>query len=485
MTKSHVFLFFSLSLISGIFASSFFYPRILEKFFLLIALVFVLILLFVFYKNKPVMLAGFCGLFFLIGFWLTEGRLEGLKNLDQDGKNFSGIVVVSKEPQIKDRLQNIILNPQDKNFQGQKILLTVSAFPEYAYRDKLKVDCTLKIPENKENTFDYRMYLAKDKIFYLCKSPKIEIVGKAKNNNFFSWVLSIKNKFKQNINELLPSPQSGLLSGLLLGGTESLPEKAKDDFSQTGMTHIVAVSGYNVTIVAEYLILLGIFLGLWRKQAFWFAILGIAIFVFMVGLPSSAVRAGVMGSVLLWGMKNGRLGNSQNAIVFAAAVMLLINPLLLRWDIGFQLSFLATLGIIYFYPVLENYLIKKQKVGGLREIIFLTLSAQIFVLPIILFNFEKLSLISPLANLLVLPIIPITMLLGFLATLCQFFLPFLAQILSWPVFILLKYEVGTISFLAGLKFSSLEIKNFSWIGVVIWYMILAFIIYKAKSQKRS
>jgi competence protein ComEC len=251
------------------------------------------------------------------------------------------------------------------------------------------------------------------------------------------------------------------------------------------MTHIVAVSGYNVTIVAEYLILLGIFLGLWRKQAFWFAILGIAIFVFMVGLPSSAVRAGVMGSVLLWGMKNGRLGNSQNAIVFAAAVMLLINPLLLRWDIGFQLSFLATLGIIYFYPVLENYLIKKQKVGGLREIIFLTLSAQIFVLPIILFNFEKLSLISPLANLLVLPIIPITMLLGFLATLCQFFLPFLAQILSWPVFILLKYEVGTISFLAGLKFSSLEIKNFSWIGVVIWYMILAFIIYKAKSQKRS
>ncbi len=484
MTKSRLFLFFSLSLISGIFASSFFYPRILEKAFLLIASVFVLIWLFVFYKNKPVMLAGFCVLFFLVGIWLTENKLEKIKNLDRSGQKFSGAVIVSREPQEKDRWQNIILKPQDKEYAKEKFLMILPAFPEYAYKDKLQIDCTLEIPENKEETFDYRMYLAKDGIYYLCQKPEIKILEKNDDRNFFSFILKIKNKFKQNINALLPSPQSGLLTGLLLGGTGDLPQAVSDNFSRTGMTHIVAVSGYNVTIIAEYLILLGIFLGLWRKQAFWFAISGIALFVFIVGFPSSAVRAGVMGTVLLWGIKNGRLGNSQNAIVFAAAVMLLINPLLLRWDIGFQLSFLATSGIVYFYPLMENRLIKKNKTGGIGEIIFLSISAQIFVIPIIIFNFEKLSLISPLANLLVLPIIPLTMLVGFLAPLFQFFLPILAKVLAWIAYLLLKYEVEVINFLASLKFSFIEIKNFSWVGIIIWYVVLVFIIYKTK-RKRS
>lgn len=431
------------------------------------------------------MLVGFCLLFFLFGFWITENRFEKMKKLDQDGKNFSGIVIISKEPQIKDRLQNIILASQEPEYKNKKFLLTAPAFPEYAYRDKLKVDCTLEAPKNKEGVFDYQMYLAKDNIFYLCKSPKLEILEKGKNDNFFSWLLKIKNKFRQNINELLPAPQSGLLIGLLLGGTGDLPQSVSDNFSRTGMTHIVAVSGYNVTIIAEYLILLGIFFGLWRKQAFWFAVTGIILFVLLVGFPSSAVRAGIMGTVLLWGIKNGRLGNSQNAIVFAAAIMLLLNPLLLRWDTGFQLSFLATIGIVYFYPIVENYLIKKNKTGGLGEIVFLSISAQIFVIPIILFNFEKLSLISPLANLLILPIIPLTMLLGFLASLFVFILPALGKILAWLVFLLLKYEVEIINFLAGLKFSSIEIKNFSWIGIVIWYAVLAFVVYKAKVKKQK
>ncbi len=440
--------------------------------------------LFVFYKTKPITLIGFCLLFFLGGVWITEDRFEKIENLDQDGKKISGIAVVLREPQKKDRMQNIILELQDeKNLKEQKILLTASAFPEYTYRDRLKIDCVLEIPKNKEGSFDYRMYLAKDGIFYLCKSPKVEIVGKNKNDNFFSWVLKIKNKFKQNMNDLLPSPQSGLLAGLLLGGTEDLPQSVNDNFSRTGMTHIVAVSGYNVTIIAEYLILLGIFLGLWRNQAFWFAIAGIVLFVFIVGFPSSAVRAGVMGTILLWGMKNGRIGNSQNAIVFAAVIMLFLNPLLFRWDVGFQLSFLATLGIVYFYPIAEKYSIKNQKIGGLSEIIFLSISAQIFVIPIILFNFEKLSLISPLANLLVLPIIPITMLVGFLAITLSFILPIAGKILSWLVFLLLKYEVEIINFLAGLKFSSIEIKNFSWIGMITWYAILFLIIYNSKKTK--
>jgi len=182
-------------------------------------------------------------------------------------------------------------------------------------------------------------------------------------------------------------------------------------------------------------------------------------------------------------MKNGRLANARNAIVFSAGAMLLINPMLLRYDIGFQLSFLATLGIVYLYPILENYLIKKNRVFGIREIVFLTISAQIFVLPIILLNFGKLSLISSLANLLVLPIIPLTMFLGFMLIVFQFIFPPLGTVFAWLVFMPLKYEMEIIKFLASFKFSSVEIENFSWMEVVAWYAILFLILYKFKKTK--
>lgn len=272
--------------------------------------------------------------------------------------------------------------------------------------------------------------------------------------------------------EMIPTPEAGLLEGLLLGGDGKLPKNIQDNFSRTGTTHIVAVSGYNITIIAEYLMLSLLFLGFWRRQAFWFSILGIFLFILMIGFPSSAVRAGVMGMLLLWAMKNGRLANSQNAIVASAAIMLLINPLLLRWDIGFQLSFLATLGIIYLYPFLERRLVKKNKVFGILEILGLTISAQIFVLPIILMNFGSLSLISPLANVLVLPIIPLTMLLGFIAGISKIIFPPLAMFFSWLVYLPLRYEIESISFLAGLKWASIEIKNFAWYLAVIWYILL-------------
>jgi len=274
-----------------------------------------------------------------------------------------------------------------------------------------------------------------------------------------------------------------------LGGSDQLSKSVKDNFSRTGMTHIVAVSGYNVTIIAEYLMLVGIFLGLWRRQAFYFAVTGIIIFVILTGLSSSAVRAGIMGVLLIWAMKNGRLANSQNAILFSACAMLLINPLLFRWDIGFQLSFLATIGIIYLYPIFENYFLhlvemKHCLVSTVAEILFLSLSAQIFVLPIIMFNFETLSLISLLANVLILPIIPFTMLFGFIAGAFGFIFQPIALIFSWLAFLPLKYETLVINYLASLKYASVEMK-IAWWGIVIWYIILVGIIYFIKTRRKE
>ncbi len=466
--------------------ASFYYPKIMDISVMLLFLILALIIIFLFYKNKFSVI-GFAMTFFILGIFLVSGKLEKNKDLNQDGNNFSGVVMIAKEPEIKEKMQKIILAPLENG--KEKILLNTNIYEKYEYGENLKVNCQLEIPKNFDEKFDYRMYLAKDGIFYECKSPKIEKLNKNSGNEIYAILLKIKNKFNENINQLIPAPESGLLSGLLLGGSDQLSKSVKDNFSRTGMTHIVAVSGYNVTIIAEYLMLVGIFLGLWRRQAFYFAVTGIIIFVILTGLSSSAVRAGIMGVLLIWAMKNGRLANSQNAILFSACVMLLINPLLLRFDIGFQLSFLATIGIIYLYPIFENYflhLVETQQccVSTIIEILFLSLSAQIFVLPIIMFNFETLSLISLLANVLILPIIPFTMLFGFIAGASGFIFQPIALIFSWLAFLPLKYETLVINYLASLKYASVEMK-IAWWGVVIWYIILVGIIYFIKKKVKK
>ena len=488
MEKSKKFFILSISFIVGIGTASFYYPRTISNSVILSLFIFALIGIFVFYQERNILFFETVVAVFIFGIFLTNLKLNNLKNLDWDGKYFSGEVLIVKEPEVKDKKQKIIIQPivrtsnvHNRHLMSMKFLLNTNIYQEYDYGDELKIDCGLEKIENFDESFDYQMYLAKEGIFYQCKNPKIEKLNRNSGNKIYLGLLKIKNKFNENINQLIPVPESGLLSGLILGGSNQLSEDMKNNFSRTGMTHIVAVSGYNVTIIAEYLMIAGIFLGLWRRQAFWFAVTGIIIFVIVTGLSSSAVRAGIMGILLIWAMKNGRLANSQNAILFSAVLMLLINPLLLRFDVGFQLSFLATLGIIYLYPIVENYLVKNNKVFGIAEILFLTLSAQIFVLPVILFNFQKLSLISPLANILILPIIPLTMLLGFICAMTSFIFQPLAIIFSWLTYLPLKYETLTINYLASLRYASVEVW-LTWWGVVIGYIILIALVYFLKKK---
>ncbi len=479
MTKSDIFRLLAVSFIAGIALASFYYPKNPDNLIILALLVFSLIFIAVFYKNKKVLTAGTALFVFASGIYAADLKLDKLNKLKAD-ETFSGQVRIIKEPEIKENIQKLVVKPVKDN--SDNFLIVTGAYSQYNYGDNLKVNCQLKIPENKDALFDYRMYLAKDDVYYECKSAQMEKLGINNGNAVYAGILKIKNKFNENIFQLIPAPQSGLLSGLILGGSDKLSKNVQADFSRTGLTHIVAVSGYNVTIVAEYLMILGIFIGLWRQQAFWFAVFGIILFVALTGFPSSAVRAGVMGILIIWAAKNGRLANSQNAILFSAGVMLFANPLLLRWDIGFQLSFLATLGIVYFYPLFQKYWIEKQSAFGLIEILILTLSAQIFVLPVILFNFQKLSLISPLANLLVLPIIPLTMFLGFITGFVSFVSMSLAQVFSWLVFFPLKYETLVINYLAGLKYSSIEF-NLPFAGVILWYAMIVYAIYLANRKK--
>lgn len=423
----------------------------------------------IFYKNRKVSIVSFTILFFVFGVWRTDFAIKKIEGPTDAVKAFDGNALVVKVASSSFG-QNIIVRLENEKID---VLAQVPKYPEYRYGDLVKVNCAVSNIKNQSGgDFDYRMYMAKEGVLYSCEKQKISKIAEGKGDIFYGWILKLRSLLEASIFKRIPQPEGALASGLLFGGSGGLSKEIQDDFSRTGMTHIVAVSGYNVTIIAEYLIMLGISIGLWRKKAIWFAAAGVCIFIIMIGLPSSAVRAGVMSGMLMWAMKNGRLADSKNAIIFAAAVMLILNPLLLRWDIGFQLSFFATLGIVETSPLWEKSFIKKHKAMGISEIIALSLGAQLFVIPIIAYNFHMTSLISLLANVFILPIVPISMLLVFLVSLSALVFAPLASVFAWLAFIPLLYEVKLIHILADFPWASMRIEKFNEWWVLVFYVTL-------------
>ncbi|MDH4330053.1 MAG: ComEC family competence protein [Candidatus Moranbacteria bacterium] len=476
ITKSKIFLVLFLSFIGGVFWASFFDAGII---FVLVLLIFAIIVFSLSHRNKIVLTAAFAVLFFALGIWKMNDSVSVLDELEWNERDISSRAIIIKEPEMKEKYQKVIVRFENEDELGiGKVLLRADLFDELEYGDVLDLNCKLEVPKNFSDDFDYRMYLAKDKIHYLCQNPSFKKTGENSGNILYHWILKGRKKCEEKIDTLIPAPGAALANGLLFGGDDRLSKSMQEKFSKTGMTHIVAVSGYNVTIIAEYLIFLGIFLGLWRKQAFYAAVAGILLFVVMIGLPSSGIRAGIMGTLLLWAAKNGRIASAYNAIICAGGIMVFANPLLLRWDIGFQLSFLAALGIIATGSFWEEFFIKKFRAFGFTEVVCMTVSAQIFVLPIILFNFKIFSVVSLFANLLILTIIPITMLLVFLTVVFGFIFPPLAVIFSWIAHIFLRYEVGVIDWLSGFSWASTEVSSFSWPWIVVWYAVLTYAVVK-------
>lgn len=479
MHKSEVFLWSVISFIGGIFWRSFFEVGL--AWYMLFAVCAVM-LVTIFYKNKTALAGAFFLSSLMLGLWFADKAISRAHDVKYDGKNVSGFARVIKQPQSGQFKQNAVVKFLDHAEYGD-VLARLDKYPEYGYGDVIDISCNLKTPSNEGLDFDYRMYLAKDGIKYICDAKVAKLSENKKSAGPFGLLIGLKNKLERSILQSISFPESALGNGIVFGGSGELPKEIQNDFSRTGMTHIVAVSGYNVTIIAEYFLLAGIFFGMWRKQAIWFALSGIIIFVVMIGLPSSAVRAAVMGGVLLWAMKHGRIANSTNAIVFAGGVMLALNPLLLRWDIGFQLSFLATIGIVALSPLWENRWIKKNKALGITEMILLTLSAQIFVLPLIAYHFKTFSTLSLLANIAVLPIVPLVMLLVFCSAVSGAVYAPLAFPFAWVSYVSLHYIIWIISAISDISWAAKEVAAGVW-GVFIYYVFVSCLLYIINRRRR-
>jgi competence protein ComEC len=356
------------------------------------------------------------------------------------------------------------------------IQMSAARYPEYKYGDELLVRGSIKPITGKSTRF-----YEKENIFGRVSFAEIDIIDHNKGSKLYAGLLSIKRFTENAFNRVLPPEQAVFLSGLTLGETAAFSDEFKDQLSYTGTTHLVALSGYNITIIGKGIILV---LGAWfsRKKTFIFTTVAIIGFVLMTGAEASVVRAAIMGFLVLLADRAERLYSFRNALSIAAFCMVLINPKILLFDVGFQLSFAAVMGLVYLRPAFARIFPFARKPGFLnwRENLMQTLSAQIAVLPILLSVFGSFSPISLITNVLVLLFIPITMLLGFLVAASAIVSSFISLVIAWIVQLFLYYELLIIEFFSKVPLQ-ISITGFHIpMGIAYYALLIWFVVYSKK-----
>lgn len=296
---------------------------------------------------------------------------------------------------------------------------------------------------------------------------------------------SVKTEFESSLNHSLPEPEASFASGILLGSKQKIPKKLRNDFKITGTSHVLAISGYNITVIAGALGSIFLLFQISQPAGFWLTSAILGAFAVLTGASPSIVRAAIMGVLALFARKNGRIYSSINALVFVGALMVFFEPKILRFDLAFQLSFLATSGIILISPIIEEKLKKLPDFLKLKENLIMTISAQAAVLPLIVFKFGSLSLVSFLINALILPAMPVSMFFSFVAGAFGLFSALLGRFFGWFAEIPLKYTIKMIELGANVPFASLEIKSFSPALFVLSYALIIFFIWKNSQKKQT
>ncbi len=453
----------------------------------------------IFFKKFRIFII-FCFLFFAIGFLRSDFAKIKIANNDLSKFDNSQVILrgtISKEPEISQTNQKITLQPKiiyksdfssEQSYQNDadhfrgKILVYAPIFPKYKYGDYLEIKGEInQAPVFKD--FNYKQYLAEKEIYLIMTRPQSIKLKKTNTGNWlFAKILSFKSNLRNSLEQNFPFSQAFLLKAMLLGDKSQLPDEIKFKLNKAGIRHLTAISGMHISILVNFLMLIFVGLGLWRKQAFWLTFFFIFLFVLMTGCQASTIRAGLMGFLLLLGQNLGRSNDASRTIIFGASLMLAFNPLFLT-EVGFQLSFLAVLGINYLFPMFLQWLKKIPNTFQIKNILAMSLSAQIFTLPILIYNFGYISLVAPITNILVLPFLPFILALGFSSALIGIFSHLGAMIFIFPCWALLAYLLKIVNIFSSFSLSSITLK-ITWFGILVYYLLLVYLIWQWRQEHR-
>ena len=425
--------------------------------------------------------------FFLLGAWYFQFRqptIDAFHIAFYNDREYEILVTgtLTEPPDQRDSYSNLTLAVEavdsgsgDMPASGL-LLVRTSALADYEYGQRVRVRGLLKTPPENEE-FSYRDYLARNGIHATMSTYEITTLPGDGGNFFLHFVYKLKGKLLENTYRLYHDPEASLLAGILLGVDTGMTKELQTAFKNTGTAHIIAISGFNIAIIA------GIFFATFKnffgeKIGAVVAIVGIFFYTLLVGADAAVLRAALMGTLSLAARQLGRRNYGMNSLGVAVMLMLLLNPMWL-WDVGFQLSFFATLGLILYAEPLSNFTLNlltrlfKQDMKAfariLNESVMLTFAAQLTTIPIMAYHFNRISLVSFIANPFILFVQPAVMVLGGAAVFTSLFIFPLGQFLAWFAEPFAAYTIHIVELFDGLARSSML-----FMEVELWHLALGY-----------
>lgn len=444
-------------------------------------------------RKSPLFILGIAFLALASGiFWMQRAEEKVSPFSAYENQEVTLVARVVREPEVRDKNIQVYVAPSgDSEFSHERILVSTDRYAfhegQLSYGDLLEIRGKITQPEAFETdigrTFDYPGYLKSRGVIYQIPFAKVTI-EREEEGTLLGAIFRGKQKFVEVIEYALPEPHAGLGEGMLLGIKRALGKDLEDTFRETGIIHIVVLSGYNIMIVVECLLFFLSFFFFPRTRMI-VGIAGIILFALLVGLSATVVRASVMAGLLLVARGTGRIYTALRALILAGIIMLIHNPYLLVHDPGFQLSFLATLGLILFSPHVEKHLTLVPEKFGLRMVTTATIATQIAVLPLLLYQMGMVSLVSIFVNILVLPMVPVAMGLTFLTGVVGFFSEIFGTVTGFITYVSLGYIITIAQLFGALPFASLSVAVFPFWVVLCMYGAIGIVYVIVSNQDRS
>ncbi len=427
---------------------------------------------------------------FLFGAWYFQFRqptIDAFHIAFYNDREYEMLVTATlvEPPDQRDSYSNLTLNVEavdsgsgDMPASGL-LLVRTSVLADYEYGQRVRVRGLLKTPPENEE-FSYRDFLARNGIHSTMSTYEITTLPGNGGNLFFRFVYTLKGKLLENTYRLYHDPEASLLAGILLGVDTGMTKELQNAFKNTGTAHIIAISGFNIAIIA------GIFFAIFKnifgeRIGAAVAVVGILFYTLLVGADWAVVRAAFMGTLSLLARQLGRRNNGMNSLGIAAMLMLFFNPMAL-WDVGFQLSAAATLGLILYAEPFSNFTINlftklsKQDASAFARIfnesVILTFAAQLTTIPIMAYHFKRISLISFVANPFILSVQPAVMVLGGLAVIMSLFIFPFGQLLAWFAWPFAAYTIRIVELFDRVPHGSIYLGDSSIWWVAGFYIVL-------------
>lgn len=399
---------------------------------------------------------------------------------------YQGIVVA--DPDVRDKNQRVHIRvSSDTGSIG--VLAVAPRSPQVAVGDTVSVSGTLEIPEpfadESGRIFRYDKYLERDGVRFILNFAYVRVLEEAPWYSVPAALARIKHSFLDGLRAVLPEPHSSLAGGITIGGKSGLGNELKESFTRSSLVHVIVLSGYNVMVVAEWVMALFALTPLKKRWAVAAGALSLVLFVGIAGATATAIRAALMAVIALYARATGRSYAAGRALLLVVLLMLLWNPFYLVYDPGFGLSVAATGGLIWLAPLIEIFL-SFIKSPFWKEVLATTLAAQVAVLPLLLYNTGNLSLVAIPTNLLVVPLVPLAMglsaLAGFAGMLFGSFIPILGIALAFPAYLANEYLLFIAQTSAALPLSAFTLPPFPF-----WLVLAAYaaLIHLASSKRFS